>query len=127
MTLRNLFLVNCVVAMLYGIGLLVVPGSFLATYGVVLTTGARLVAQLFGVSLIGFGLLTWFARDADESEARSAILQTLFWTDALGGLVALLGVLQGAVNVMGWSTVVVYAVLAAAFAYFLYRPAPATA
>lgn len=126
MSIKALFLVNCVVAILYGLALLVVPGGFLAAYGVDIESGTGLVAQLFGVSLIALGLLTWFARNAPASEGRSAIVRTLFWADALGAIVSLLGVLRGAVNPLGWSTVVVYAVLAVGFGYFVYRRAPAT-
>lgn len=127
MTLKSLFQVNAVVSMLYGISLLLVPGPFMAMYAVNLDAGGMGLAQLFGAALAGFGLLTWFARDAEPSTARHAIVTALCWSDVLGGVVCALGVLRGAFGPMAWSAVVVYAVLAGGYAYFLYGRAGAAA
>lgn len=126
MSVKSLFQVNAVIALLYGIGLLIVPSPFLGMYDIGVTTGTALVAQLFGVSLIAVGLITWFARDSAPNDARQAIMQGLFWTDVLGTVVAVLGIVSGAVNALGWSTVAVYALLATAYGYLIYvAPEPA--
>lgn len=126
MKLGNLFVVNAVVAGLFGLALVLVPGQFLAQYGLAIDAGFGLVAQLFGTALIGYALLTWGARKAGESEARRAIVFALFVADAIGFVVALIAQLKGLVNAVGWSTVVIYLVLAIGFAYFHFaKPAEA--
>jgi hypothetical protein len=126
MKLGNLFVVNAVVAGLFGLALVLVPGQFLAQYGLAIDAGFGLVAQLFGTALIGYALLTWGARKAAESEARRAIVFALFVADAIGFVVALIAQLKGLVNAVGWSTVVIYLVLAIGFAYFHFaKPAEA--
>ena len=120
MDLKSLFQVNAVVALLYGIGLLVVPVSFLSMYGITVTPGNAVVGQLFGVALISIGLITWFARESEPSVARHAIVQALCWGDLLGAAVCAFGTVTGAVGPMGWSSVGVYVLLGGAYAYFLY-------
>lgn len=124
MTLRNLFIVNAVVALVFGIAFVLVPVPLMSLYGVTLSPAGIIVGRLFGAALIGFGALTWLAKDAAESEARGAIVLALFIGDVIGFVVALLGQLSGVINPLGWSTVVIYLLLALGFGYFQFmRPA----
>ena len=118
MKLGNLFVANAVIAGLFGLALVLVPGQFLAQYGLAIDAGFGLVAQLFGAALIGYALLTWGARKAGDSEARRAIVFALFFADAVGFVLALMAQLRGVVNAVGWSTVIIYLALAIGFAYF---------
>jgi hypothetical protein len=118
MKLGNLFVVNAVIAGLFGLALVLMPGQFLANYGLAIDAGFGLVAQLFGAALIGYALLTWGARSAADSEARRAIVFALFIADAVGFVLALIAQLKGLVNAVGWSTVAIYLLLAVGFAYF---------
>jgi hypothetical protein len=64
-------------------------------------------------------LLTWQVRAAAPSDALRAIVLALCVADAIGFVAALHGQLGGAVNALGWSTVVIYGALAAGFAFLL--------
>ena len=77
----------------------------------------KYVGHLFGASLVGFAFLSWFARDTTDSDARRAIVLALFVSDGIGFIVALVGQLAGVVNALGWSTVVIYLLLAVGFGY----------
>ena len=68
--------------------------------------------------LLSFAVLTWVARNAPDSETRRAILLALFVGDSVGFVIALIGQLGGEVNVLGWSTVAIYLLLAVGFGYF---------
>ncbi len=82
------------------------------------------MAQLFGATLLTFAILTWTARNAGDSAARAAIVLALFVGDAIGFVLALMAQLRGVVNQLGWSTVVIYLLLALGFAYFQFtKPA----
>lgn len=126
MTLRNLFIITAVVAVVFGAAFVLVPSPLMSLYDVTLDAGAILVARLFGGALITLAVLSWLAKDAAESEARGAIVLAFFIGDAIGFIVALVGQLSGAVNTLGWSTVVIYLLLALGFGYFQFMK-PATA
>lgn len=126
MTLRNLFIITAVVAVVFGAAFVLVPSPLMSLYDVTLDAGAILVARLFGGALITLAVLSWLAKDAAESETRGAIVLAFFIGDAIGFIVALVGQLSGAVNTLGWSTVVIYLLLALGFGYFQFMK-PATA
>lgn len=119
MNLKIMLLVNAVVAAVFGIALLVVPGAVIAIYGITADAGLRYMGQLFGLCLVGHVVLCWFAKDAPESEARTAIVRALFVTNGLGLVVSLVAQLKGVTNAVGWSTVAIYLLLALGWAYFL--------
>ena len=127
MKLGLLFTLNAVIAAAFGLGFVVVPAQLLETYGVTLTPGTTVVARLFGAALVGYGILTWQTRAVPASDALRAIVVALFVGDVLGCLLALQGMLTGAINALGWSTVVIYGLLAAGFGYFAFGKAAAPA
>ncbi len=120
MTLRNLLTVASIVALAFGLGFVLVPLPLTKTYNVTLNEGGVLVGQLFGAALISFGVLNWLARTVTDSKGMQAIVLANLVGDAVGFIVALLGQLSGVggVNQLGWSTVVIYLLLALGFAYF---------
>jgi hypothetical protein len=120
MKLGNLFVVNAVIAGLFGLAFVFAPAKLLAQYGLAVDASFGLVAQLFGAALIGYAILTWLVRKAADSEARRAIVLALFVSDAVGFVVSLMAQLRGLVNSVGWSTVVIYLLLALGFAYFVF-------
>jgi hypothetical protein len=84
-----------------------------------LNDAGLLIAQLFGAALLGFGLLNWLGRDFGDAQARQALTTANFAFDLVGFIFSLLGQLGGVngVNSLGWSTVIIYLLLAAGFAY----------
>ena len=96
------------------------PRQVLSFYGVQPNPALNYVGQLFGVSLVTFAVLTWSARNADASDARKAIVKAMFIGDGIGFIVALIAQLNNVVNNLGWSTVVIYLLLAIGFGYFYF-------
>ncbi len=124
MTLRNLFIVNAVISLVFGVAAVLAPALLLSTYGVTLSPAGILVTRLLGAAFLGICVLTWFARDAADSEARRAIVLGLFVENAVGFIVALLGQLAGLANPLGWSIVAIYLLLALGYGYFQFvKPA----
>ena len=118
MKLGNLFVVNAVIAGLFGLAFVFAPAQLLAQYGLVVDAGFGLVAQLFGAALVGYAILTWLVRKVGDSEARRAIVLALFISDGVAFVLALMAQLKGLVTSLGWSTVAIYLLLALGFAYF---------
>ena len=118
MKLSTLMVVNTVVAGVFGIAFVLIPWQVLSLYGVQPSPELNYMGQLFGGALLAFAVLTWSARNADASDARKAIVNAMFIGDSIGFIVALSGQLNNVVNNMGWSTVVIYLLLAVGFGYF---------
>ena len=117
MKYRNLLVVNAVVALLYGIGLVLLPSTVLSLYGVTRGPAVNLASQLFGVELLHVGLICWFARKVSDSPAQRAIIIASLIGQVIGLIVALMGTLSGVFNAVGWSAVAIYLVLALGYAY----------
>ena len=117
MKLSNLLVVSAAIAAFFGIGLVVVTGPLLAIYGMTLDKTGTVVAQLFGSLLIAFAVLNWFARNIADPEARRAVVLGNLAGNAVGFVVILLGQSAGIANQLGWSNVVIYALLTLAWVY----------
>jgi hypothetical protein len=122
MKLSTLMVVNALVAAVFGVGFIVVPGQITSAYGPEITPQLEYVTRLFGAALLAFAVLTWTARNAPDSDTRRAILLALFVGDGIGFIVSLMGQLGGVMNALGWSTVVIYLLLALGFGYFYAQP-----
>lgn len=59
-------LINAFLAVLLGIGFLVMPGRMLSQLGGDEYVTPRLISQLFGTAMLGLGLLLWFVQDVTE-------------------------------------------------------------
>jgi len=127
MKLSVLLAVNAAIAAAFGLGFVLVPAEVVATYGVALPAGSAVVARLFGAMLVGQAVLSWQARAAGPSEALRAIVLGFFVAETLGFVLAVHAVVTGAVNVLGWSTVAIYAFLAAGFGVFAFGKSAVTA
>ncbi|MBA7697400.1 hypothetical protein ES703_106065 [subsurface metagenome] len=118
MKLKRLMVIKAIVCIGFGIGLLAIPGTLMSLYGVVLGAGGIFMTRLYGAALCGNLLLTWFARNATDSDARQAIILDLLVYDAIGLVVALIFQLSGGMNILGWSIVAIYLFFTLGYGYF---------
>jgi hypothetical protein len=124
MKLRNLFLLNTAVALLFALGFLLIPSLLLNLFGIADNAGTKLLGQFLGVELLVGGLITLFARDSSDHNTRQTITLANLIATVIGTIVSLGGVLSGAVNVLGWVIVAVYLLLALGFGYFQFIGPP---
>jgi hypothetical protein len=118
MNLKNLFLVNAVIALFFGVVFVLFPADTLAQYGVkMLPKAGILVARLFGSALLGLAIISWFSRSFAR-DVQQDIMLGLFVVSGVGFVIALLAQLDGVVNSLGWTTVAIYLLLALGFGYF---------
>jgi hypothetical protein len=118
MKLKTMLVIKAVVCLVFGILFLLVPGPLMAFFGVTLDSSGIFVARLYGASLIGNLLLTWFSRNDAGSESLRATVLALFAYDAIAFVVALMAVLSGVMNTLGWAVVGLYLLLTLGFGYF---------
>ena len=119
MKFKTLMIIKAIVCIVFGPLLLFVPGWLLNILGTSFGPGADLTAREYGAALIGNLLLTWLARDAEDSVARRAIIWNLFTYDAIALVATLVIVLSGGLNFLGWGIVAVYLFFTLGFGYFL--------
>jgi len=92
-------------------------------YGVILNPVGVILCRWFGATLIGLGLITWFARAAESSSLKESMILSIFFVDVIGFGVSLMGQLSEVVNELGWSIVIIWFMLAAGFGYFKFGSA----
>jgi hypothetical protein len=115
----NIFIIIVeVVAGLFGLGFVFIPEQVLSFYGTAPVASTSYMAQLLGAALLGFAIILWLCKDAEDSPLRQAILLGLFVAEGVGFVVVLMAQLGGGINALGWSTVAIYLLFALGFGYF---------
>jgi hypothetical protein len=118
MKFKTLLTINSVLAFATGLACVLMPAQLLANYGVKLPSMGLVIYQFWGVALIGIGMLSWFVREINELTLQRKIAIVLLITNGLSSLIAVRGQYAGA-NSSGWSTVVIFFILALSYGVFL--------
>ena len=121
MNLRTFFVISAVVALLYALGLILMPATLDSMYGFGTSASEQLLSRLFGVELLALGLIQWLAKDLPAASVRPIIIGSLS-ANVVGTIVSLMGTLGGVMNSLGWSAVAIYLLLGLGFAYFQFMP-----
>lgn len=122
MKFKILMVIKAIVCLCFGALILLVPDFVYGLFGKTLNDIGMVAARQYSASLLGVLLVTWLARNAEESIARRAIIAGLCIYDAIGFVVALIATLTGVFNPLGWAIVALYLFLAIGFGYFWVRP-----
>ncbi len=117
MNVRTFLTIAAIIALLFGIGFVLIPIPLASLFGVALNPVSVYLAQLDGASLVALGIINWFYRDATNLHG---LLLGQFVANAIGFLVTLFGQLSGAIgiNALGWLIVVIYLFLAIGHGYY---------
>lgn len=120
MSFKLLLTVTGVIGVLFGLGFLLAPAPVLAQYGVQTDPAGLFVGQLFGAALLELGLVFFLARRVEDPNTMRVIALGACIGELAGLWVALRIQLTGLTNAMGWSTVVIYGLLALGFGRFAF-------
>ncbi len=125
MNLKTLLIIKAAVCLVLGVLLLFAPIFGYGLFGAKLDDAGAFPAREYAASMLGAMFLTWFARNAGESQARRAIILDLFVYDAIGVVITLIAQLSGLFNFLGWGILIIYLFFAIGFGYFWFKgPAP---
>lgn len=106
----------------FGLGLLIIPVQFMATYGVSLDDSGVLMARILGAALTAYALTFWLNRNIPSTEKGwYNLLLTSFIYNIVDIPIVLMATLNGVMNSMGWMPVGLHVFLAATFGYFAFR------
>lgn len=123
MKFRTFLMVAAVIALVYGLLLLLFPAFMDSSYGTGPSAGEMLTDRMLGSTLLAWGLIFWFGRDLTGASARPIIIGSLVGEIALF-VVALTGTLGGVMDATGWSLVAISLLFALGWAYFLFVAPP---
>jgi hypothetical protein len=124
MSLKTLMIIKAVICITFGCLLLLVPGFTYSLFGASLNDAGVFAAREYGAALIGALFLTWYARNAVESQARRAIILDLFIYDAIGVVITLVALFSGLFNPLGWALLAIYLFFAVGYGYFWFAKPP---
>jgi hypothetical protein len=130
MTLRNLFALNAILDALFGLGVLIAPQAVLGlVLGAPIGPEGAFVARLYGALLLTIAIVMWAARQATGTVIARGIVLAQVLHNLIGLAVTVLYALSGQATPLAWAFVVVWALFALAYIYFLFAqpaaPAPA--
>ena len=124
MRLSTLLLIGGLLALVFGLGFLLVPRPMLTLYGVPTDPSVVLMARFFGAALTQLGLVLYLIRDVGDPRTQRGVVIGSFIGSVAGLVVALTGQFWGLVNQFGWSTVAIYALLTLGYGSIMFgRPA----
>ena len=119
MKFQTLMIIKAVVCLSLGLPILIAPVFLYSLFGASLTAGGVFAAREYGASLIGNLMLTWFARNAVDTEPRRAIALALCVYDAIGFVITLMAQFSGVLGPLGWFAALIYLFFAVAFGFFI--------
>ncbi len=119
MSVKTFLTIISIFGLLFGIGDLLIPDRIGVIYGMEASRSGMLMGRFFGVALLGWALISWFAKDFhDESDLRH-VLAPSGVAHVAGIIVAAMGTMAGDTNAMGWLSVAIFAFGAIGSFYFL--------
>jgi hypothetical protein len=121
MTFKNLLILKAVVCLIFAILFLFAPVWMFELFGVTIEVGGTFPAREYGAALAGTMMLTWFAREMVETEAKRPILLHLLVYDAIGFIATLIYLLSGVLNWFGWGPAAIYLLFTVGSGYLLLR------
>jgi hypothetical protein len=115
---KLLFVINAVVAVAFGLLLVVAPEVGLNQFAMTARVQEVFMARAIGAALVALGAVLWFVKDADDE------LQKKFSMGALAGsvvgiIVTIIGVVTS-MQGLGWLVIVVEVVFALGYAFVLF-------
>ncbi len=119
MSVKTFLTIISLIGLLFGIGELLAPTTMASIYGAQVSPHSALMSRFFGVALLAWAMIAWFAKDFhDEADLRHVLAPSAFAHSA-GVIVAVMGTLDGTTNAMGWLSALIFLFGAIGSFYFL--------
>jgi uncharacterized membrane protein YfcA len=91
MRLSRLLLIAGLLALVFGLGFLLVPRPMLTLYGIATDPSIVLMSRFFGVALVQVGLVLYLIRDVGDLRTQRGVVIGSFIGSVAGLVVALTG------------------------------------
>jgi hypothetical protein len=111
--------ISAVLSVIYAAAFILLPGPSIVLFGGPAELHTMLNLQFFGAALLALAVTDWLARDFRDLDAVRGVLIGAAVGDAAVGLVTIWGLMQGSINALGWSSLLVAALLLVGAIYCL--------
>lgn len=119
--MNTLFLISMVIAGLFAVGFIAVPGIILSPLGVTIDSTATIFARLFGSALISFPVLFWYGRRSDKMEFKVGVVRSLFIYYLASTSILLFTQISGLMNAKGWGIVGLHLVFLVWYGTYVFK------
>lgn len=117
--LKFAFLAHFIVALIFGLAFLLLPGQTGSLYGV--QAPQLEIYRLLGAALLGYAASSWLGYQASNWESvRIVVFMEMLWT-LLGTLVMLYALLFSGFPALGWVNAVIFAAFCVVFSWYYYQ------
>lgn len=120
MSYKVLFVFNALVALVFGVGFLVVPAMALQQFGVDEYASTRLMLQFFGTGLLTIGLLAWFAKNVSDAGIQKGMGVAMLIGSLAGLVMSVIGAATGSIRSLSWLPMVIYGVFVLGYGFMLF-------
>lgn len=117
--LKITFLAHFVVALIFGLAFLLLPGQTGGLYRMQVPQPD--IYRLLGAALLGYAASSWLGYQASTWESvRIVVFMEMLWT-LLGTLVMLYALIFSRFPALGWVNAVIFAAFCVAFSWYYYQ------
>lgn len=122
MKLNTFALIAAIIAVVFGVGLLLFPYQVVSLYGTHLDISGQFMSRYFGSALLGLGVIFYTARNAETREAlmKKGLLGS-FVFGITGLAVAIYDSIAGTHNSLVYLNYVIYGFFAIGFGYYYFK------
>jgi hypothetical protein len=126
MNYRIMFMVNALIAALFGLGFLFFPARVLGLFRTETFVSTLLVSRFFGTAMLALGLVLWFAKDTTDESIQKGIGIALLIGAVAGLVVTALGTFSSnaVIRANGWLAMVIYLIFGLGYGYLLFMNRP---
>ena len=117
---KVLFVLNALVVVVLGAGLIFVPEMVLGYFQTQLRVPEVVQARYLGAALLTLGLMFWFAKDASDSTLQRNFSAVGLIGSILAVVVTIIGITKGVLSINSWIPVVVETVFGLGYAFILF-------
>jgi CHASE2 domain-containing sensor protein len=117
---KVLFVLNALVMVILGAGLIFVPEMVLGQFQTQMRVPEVVQARYLGAALFTLGLMFWFAKDASDSSLQRNLSAVGLIGSILAVVVTIIGITKGVLSINSWIPVVVEVVFGLGYAFMLF-------
>jgi len=123
MSYKFLFVLSAIVAVVFGLGFLIVPDQVLPFFG---TTDAieatRWASRFFGFASFAFGLVLWFAKDVSEPKVQRNLGFAMLVVSVVGFLLSIAGTMasNAVIRTNTWVPIALFALSGLGYAFMIF-------
>lgn len=117
---KVLFVLNALVVIVLGAGLIVVPEMAMGQFQTQARVPEVVQARYLGAALLTLGLLLWFVKDVSDSRLQKNFGAVGLLGSILAIIVTIIGVTKGVLSINNWIPIVVEVVFGLGYAFMLF-------